>query len=104
MGEVSSRLADVVVLTSDNPRSEDPMAIIGEIRAGLGAGTEVVVEPDRARAIRMAVGLAERGDVVLLAGKGHESTQTAGGRTWPFDDRVESRRALAAARTGRDSR
>jgi UDP-N-acetylmuramoyl-L-alanyl-D-glutamate--2,6-diaminopimelate ligase len=103
MGEVSSRLADVVVLTSDNPRSEDPMAIIGEIRAGLGAGTEVVVEPDRARAIRLAVGLAGPGDVVLLAGKGHESTQTAGGRTWPFDDRVESRRALAA-RTGEDSR
>jgi UDP-N-acetylmuramoyl-L-alanyl-D-glutamate--2,6-diaminopimelate ligase len=103
MGEVSSRLADVVVLTSDNPRSEDPMAIIGEIRAGLGSGTEVVVEPDRARAIRLAVGLAEPGDVVLLAGKGHETTQTAGGRTWPFDDRVESLRALAA-RTGADPR
>ena len=103
MGEVSSRLADVVVLTSDNPRSEDPMAIIGGIRAGVGAGTELVVEPDRARAIRLAVGLAEPGDVVLLAGKGHESTQSGGGRTWPFDDRAEARRALAA-RTGTDAR
>ena len=103
MGEVSSRLADVVVLTSDNPRSEDPMAIIGEIRSGLHAGTEVVVEADRALAIGLAVGLAGPGDVVLLAGKGHETTQTAGGRSWPFDDRIEARRALAAA-SGEDAR
>jgi UDP-N-acetylmuramoyl-L-alanyl-D-glutamate--2,6-diaminopimelate ligase len=103
MGEVASRLADVVVLTSDNPRSEDPLAIIGEIRAGLGADAEVVVEPDRARAIRLAVGLAGPGDVVLLAGKGHESTQTARGRSRPFDDRIEARRALAA-RPGEGSR
>jgi UDP-N-acetylmuramoyl-L-alanyl-D-glutamate--2,6-diaminopimelate ligase len=102
MGEVSSRLADVVVLTSDNPRSEDPMAIIAEIRAGLTAGTEVVVEADRAQAIRLAVGLAEPGDVVLVAGKGHESTQTAGGRSWPFDDRIEARRALGT-RSGGES-
>ena len=94
MGAVSSRLADVVVLTSDNPRSEDPMAIIGEIRAGLGAGPEVVVEPDRAEAIRLAIGRAEPGDLVLLAGKGHETSQTVGGRSVPFDDRVEARRAL----------
>jgi UDP-N-acetylmuramoyl-L-alanyl-D-glutamate--2,6-diaminopimelate ligase len=94
MGEVSSRLADVVVLTSDNPRSEDPMAIIGEIRAGLGAGTEVVVEPDRARAIRLAVGLAEPGDVVVVAGKGHEQVLEIGRQRLPFDDR---RVAAAAA-------
>jgi UDP-N-acetylmuramoyl-L-alanyl-D-glutamate--2,6-diaminopimelate ligase len=95
MGAVSSRLADVVVLTSDNPRSEDPLAIIGEIRSGLGAGSVVRVEPDRAEAIRLAIGLAEPGDLVLLAGKGHEVTQTATGRSWPFDDRAEARQALA---------
>jgi UDP-N-acetylmuramoyl-L-alanyl-D-glutamate--2,6-diaminopimelate ligase len=94
MGAVSARLSDVVVLTSDNPRSEDPMAIIREIRTGLGDGPEVVVEPDRGLAIRLAIGLAEAGDVVLLAGKGHEATQTGGGRSWPFDDRAEARQAL----------
>jgi UDP-N-acetylmuramoyl-L-alanyl-D-glutamate--2,6-diaminopimelate ligase len=97
MGSVASRLADVVVLTSDNPRSEDPMAIIEAIRAGLldgPAGAEVRVEPDRAQAIRWAVDRATPGDLVLLAGKGHETTQTADGRSWPFDDRTEARRAL----------
>ncbi len=97
MGEVAARLADVVVLTSDNPRSEDPATIIREIEAGAGSGTHLVVEPDRARAIEVAVELAERGDVVLLAGKGHETTQTVGTRSLPFDDRVEARRALARA-------
>jgi UDP-N-acetylmuramoyl-L-alanyl-D-glutamate--2,6-diaminopimelate ligase len=100
MGEVSSRLADVVVLTSDNPRSEDPLAIIGQIRAGLEGGAEVVVEPDRAEAVRLAVGMAGPGDVVLLAGKGHETTQSAAGHTRPFDDRVEARRALAGRSGG----
>ena len=95
MGAVSSRLADVVVLTSDNPRSEDPLAIISEIRSGLVAGAEVVVEPDRAEAVRLAVGRAGPGDVVLLAGKGHEATQTTGATTVPFDDRVEGAAALA---------
>jgi len=83
-----------VVLTSDNPRSEDPLAIIGQIRTGLGTGADVVVEPDRAEAIRLAVAMARPGDVVLVAGKGHETTQTEAGHARPFDDRVEARRAL----------
>ncbi len=95
MGAVAARHADVIVLTSDNPRSEDPDAIIEDIRGGTGEFAPVVVEPDRARAIGRAVRAAEPGDVVLLAGKGHETTQTAQGRSWPFDDRVEARRALA---------
>ena len=94
MGAVASRLADVVLLTSDNPRSEDPLAIIGQIRTGLGTGADVVVEPDRAEAIRLAVAMARPGDVVLVAGKGHETTQTEAGHARPFDDRVEARRAL----------
>jgi UDP-N-acetylmuramoyl-L-alanyl-D-glutamate--2,6-diaminopimelate ligase len=95
MGEVASLLSDVVVITSDNPRSEDPAAIIDQIRPGLRPGAETVVEPDRAAAIGLAIGTARPGDVVLLAGKGHETTQSTAGRTVPFDDRMEARRALA---------
>ena len=95
MGAVASRLADVVVLTSDNPRSEDPGAILEEVRAGADGPAALVVEADRATAIRSAVGLARPGDVVLVAGKGHETTQTAGGTSVPFDDREVGAAALA---------
>ena len=95
MGAVAGRLADLVVLTSDNPRSEDPSAIIDEIRSGLDRSIGVVVEEDRARAIRAAIAQARSGDVVLVAGKGHETTQTLGTTVLPFDDRVEAARALA---------
>ncbi len=95
MGAVATARADEVVLTSDNPRSEDPLAIIEAIRSGVVPGAAVTVEPDRAAAIRAAVGRARPGDVVLVAGKGHEVTQTTGGATVPFDDRVEAARALA---------
>jgi UDP-N-acetylmuramoyl-L-alanyl-D-glutamate--2,6-diaminopimelate ligase len=98
MGEVATRLADDVILTSDNPRSEDPQAIIDDIRAGirLGMGATVAVEPDRRDAIERAVADAGPGDVVLIAGKGHETTQTAGDTVRPFDDREVARAALAA--------
>jgi UDP-N-acetylmuramoyl-L-alanyl-D-glutamate--2,6-diaminopimelate ligase len=97
MGEVAARLADAVVLTSDNPRSEDPLAIIDEVRAGIPADRldALTVEPDRRRAIALAVGRAGPGDLVLVAGKGHETTQTIGDVVLPFDDRVEVRAALA---------
>ena len=95
MGAVATGLADVVVLTSDNPRSEDPGVIIDQVRSGMVGHAEVVVEPDRAEAIRVAVGMARPGDVVLLAGKGHETTQDSGGALVPFDDRVEGAAALA---------
>lgn len=89
--------SDVVVLTSDNPRSEDPMAIIEEIRAGVNGGSAVLrVEPDRERAIRLAIALAGPGDLVLLAGKGHEKTQTLKDRVIPFDDAAVARQALLA--------
>ncbi len=94
MGEAASQGADAVILTSDNPRSEDPEAILAAIRAGIVQGTDVTVEPDRAAAIRAAVNRARPGDVVLLAGKGHEATQTVGGTTVPFDDRLEAAAAL----------
>jgi len=97
MGEVAARLADRVVLTSDNPRSEDPLAIITAVLAGIPAGSPVKVEPDRGRAIGLAVDGAGAGDVVVIAGKGHETTQVTGDRTIPFDDRAVARAAIARA-------
>lgn len=101
MGEVASRLADRVLLTSDNPRGEDPLAIIDEVRAGMAVPTDCTVEPDRATAIALAVGEAGPGDVVLIAGKGHEAVQVLGDRTLPFDDRDVARTALRVRREGR---
>jgi UDP-N-acetylmuramoyl-L-alanyl-D-glutamate--2,6-diaminopimelate ligase len=97
MGDVAVRLADHVVLTSDNPRSEDPAAILAEIAAGIPAraAPRVRTEPDRRRAIALAVGAARPGGVVVIAGKGHETTQTVGDTILPFDDRVVAREALA---------
>jgi UDP-N-acetylmuramoyl-L-alanyl-D-glutamate--2,6-diaminopimelate ligase len=97
MGQVATRFADVAVLTTDNPRSEDPLAIIEDVRAGVGAdgAGALVVEPDRRAAIRRALEMARAGDAVVIAGKGHEQVQTfAGGRTVPFDDREVAREEL----------
>jgi UDP-N-acetylmuramoyl-L-alanyl-D-glutamate--2,6-diaminopimelate ligase len=100
MGEVAARLADGVVVTSDNPRSEDPQTIIDEIRAGIpgDAAATVAVEPDRRAAIERAVADAGPGDVIVIAGKGHETTQTTGDTAVPFDDREVARSALAGLR------
>ena len=87
MGRVASREADVIVLTSDNPRSEEPAAIIEEIREGIEVPSHVTVIEDRAEAIHVALSGAEPGDVVLVAGKGHENFQEFANRTLPFDDR-----------------
>jgi UDP-N-acetylmuramoyl-L-alanyl-D-glutamate--2,6-diaminopimelate ligase len=93
MGEIAARLADVALVTSDNPRSEDPEAIIAEILAG--AGRDVEHDVDRRRSIHRAVELARPGDVVVIAGKGHEQGQEfAGGRKEPFDDVAVAREAL----------
>ncbi len=98
MGEIAGRLADVAVVTSDNPRSEDPVAIIDEIRAGMGAArAEVVIEPDREAAIASALATAREDDTVVIAGKGHEQGQEfEGGRKIPFDDREVALGALQA--------
>jgi UDP-N-acetylmuramoyl-L-alanyl-D-glutamate--2,6-diaminopimelate ligase len=99
MGEAATRLADVAVLTSDNPRSEDPTAIIDQVRAGTVPGARLEVEPDRRRAIARALAEAGEGDVVVVAGKGHETTQTIGSRVLPFDDRVVVREELDRLRS-----
>jgi UDP-N-acetylmuramoyl-L-alanyl-D-glutamate--2,6-diaminopimelate ligase len=93
MGAVAARLADRVLVTSDNPRSEDPRAIIAQIAAGIGTTHEV--EADRARAIEQAVLQASPRDVVLIAGKGHETYQEVAGRRSDFSDAQEAKKALA---------
>jgi UDP-N-acetylmuramoyl-L-alanyl-D-glutamate--2,6-diaminopimelate ligase len=96
MGQAAGEGSDFVVATSDNPRSEDPLAILAEIEPALKAtGTAYVVEPDRAAAIRIAAGKANAGDIVLIAGKGHEKEQILADRTIPFDDAEVARAALA---------
>ena len=97
MGRIAAGSADLVVVTSDNPRSEDPQAIIDAILGGVGADyrAHVLCEPDRRRAIEAAVRWARPGDVVLVAGKGHETTQTIGSRVLPFDDRAVVREVLS---------
>ena len=95
MADVACRLADSVVVTSDNPRTEDPQAIIDDILKGIPAGTDVQVQVDRAVAIAAAVRDAQPGDTVLIAGKGHEDYQIVGHTKHPFDDRRHAATALA---------
>jgi UDP-N-acetylmuramoyl-L-alanyl-D-glutamate--2,6-diaminopimelate ligase len=98
MGRVATALSDQVILTSDNPRSEDPHAIIDDIAVGARAADpgalRHLLEVDRAVAIRSAIAMARPGDIVLIAGKGHESYQLIAGRRYDFDDRVHARAAI----------
>jgi UDP-N-acetylmuramoyl-L-alanyl-D-glutamate--2,6-diaminopimelate ligase len=106
MGRIAAEWSEHVVVTSDNPRTEDPQAIIAEILPGVVAGSgaraaarggetlRYEVEPDRRRAIAIAVGAAKSGDLVLIAGKGHEAYQEIAGVKYPFDDREVVREAL----------
>ena len=111
MGAVAARLSDLVVVTSDNPRSEDPEKIVEEIRRGIvmpadriapkgQKGTPSLAIVDRREAIERAVRDAARGDLILIAGKGHEKYQVIGDRTLPFDDVEVARAALARRRSG----
>ncbi|HEY2441656.1 MAG TPA: UDP-N-acetylmuramoyl-L-alanyl-D-glutamate--2,6-diaminopimelate ligase [Streptosporangiaceae bacterium] len=105
MGAAAASLADVAILTSDNPRSEDPLAILAEMLAGAVSvdrrqRAHVIMEPDRAAAIELAVAAAGKGDVVLVAGKGHERGQYIGGSVIPFDDREVAAAAAAEAAAG----
>jgi UDP-N-acetylmuramoyl-L-alanyl-D-glutamate--2,6-diaminopimelate ligase len=108
MGAAAARLADTAILTSDNPRSEDPLVILAEMLAGAmtvprpGRGY-VAVEPDRALAIERAIASAGKGDIVLIAGKGHERGQYAGGSVVPFDDREVAAEALGRRRAAEEA-
>ena len=108
MGAAAARLADVAILTSDNPRSEDPLAILAEMLAGAieipeRQRAQVVVQPDRAAAIDMAIAGAGKGDLVLVAGKGHEQGQYVAGAVIPFDDREVASAALLRRRASEDA-
>jgi UDP-N-acetylmuramoyl-L-alanyl-D-glutamate--2,6-diaminopimelate ligase len=95
MGEVSGRLSDLTILSNDNPRTEDPLKIISDIVVGLQkTAGKYLIEPDREKAIGMAIDEARAGDIVLLAGKGHENYQILADRTLGFDDREMARSAL----------
>ncbi|MBC7545644.1 MAG: UDP-N-acetylmuramoyl-L-alanyl-D-glutamate--2,6-diaminopimelate ligase, partial [Candidatus Sericytochromatia bacterium] len=95
MGSIAQELSDIAIVTSDNPRSEDPASILAEIVTGMRPETATVI--DRRQAIRHAIGLAQPGDAVVIAGKGHEDYQIFADRTIHFDDREEARAALADA-------
>jgi UDP-N-acetylmuramoyl-L-alanyl-D-glutamate--2,6-diaminopimelate ligase len=95
MGEVAGRLSDLTILSNDNPKTEDPLKIISDIVVGLQkANGKYLIEPDREKAMGMAMDEARAGDIVLLAGKGHENYQILADRTLHFDDREQARRAL----------
>jgi UDP-N-acetylmuramoyl-L-alanyl-D-glutamate--2,6-diaminopimelate ligase len=96
MGAIAEATADEVIVTSDNPRSEDPQQIIANILAGIKRTGTIKVESERARAIHLAIKQAGDRDVVVVAGKGHENYQILADRTIPFDDRTEVRLALTA--------
>jgi UDP-N-acetylmuramyl tripeptide synthase len=120
MGEIAARLSDLAVVTSDNPRSEDPLTIIEQVAHGVQRtgsrrffperlnenmngkwiGPGYLVEPDRMTAIAAAIKLSGPGDAVLIAGKGHETYQILADATIHFDDREAARQVLAAGRTG----
>ena len=100
MGEVASELADITVVTSDNPRSEKPAQIVAEVAAGMAQCSDFYCEVDREQAIRFALAKARNGDIIVVAGKGHESTQELSNRVIPFDDREVARRALRLLLTG----
>ena len=94
MGEIAARMADQIVLADDNPRHEDSAAIIQQILAGIPQQDTVVVEPDRAEAIAYAIATAQEGDVVLIAGKGHETYQDVKGQHNPFSDIEQAQHCL----------
>ena len=95
MGEAAGRLSDLTILSNDNPKTEDPLKIISDIVVGLQkTNGKYMIEPDRGRAIALAMDQALPGDIVLLAGKGHENYQILADRTLEFDDREQARRVL----------
>ena len=100
MGEVSGRLADLTIITSDNPRFEEPQAIIEDIKTGIGKTDGKYVEiPDRKEAIAYAIHHGQPGDIVVLAGKGHEDYQEIKGKKYPMDERVLIQEILDEDRT-----
>ncbi len=102
MGEVSGKLADLTIITSDNPRDEEPLDIIADIKTGIGKTDGKYVEIcDRKEAIRYAITHGREGDIIVLAGKGHEDYQEIKGVKYPMDERVLIQEILAEIKSGR---
>ena len=99
MAAIAEKYSDTVIVTSDNPRTEDPNAIIKEILTGFSQGYNPIIEPDRATAIKLGVALMEADDVLIIAGKGHEDYQIIGAKKYPFDDRAMARKAVLEVAT-----
>ena len=99
MGAIAEKLADKVVVTSDNPRSEDPQQIITDILTGFKSINNITVEADRAKAIELLKEIAKDDDVVVIAGKGHEDYQILADRTIHFDDREEAKKVFDCVRS-----
>ena len=96
MGKIAEDLSDIAIVTSDNPRSEDPKQIISDILSGIKNTSDVIVEADRKAAIEIAIKKASKDDVIVIAGKGHEDYQILKDKTIHFDDREEVTKALQA--------
>ena len=96
MGRIAASLSDTVIVTSDNPRTEDPAAIVADVLAGAPEKSCVFAQPDRGKAIALAVNQASPGDTILIAGKGHEEYQIFSDRTEPFSDEAVVRKLLGA--------
>ena len=94
MGRIAEELGDIVIVTSDNPRTEDPKQIISDILSGINNTTGIIVEPDRKNAIQIAIQKSAKDDIIVVAGKGHEDYQILKDRTIHFDDREEVAKAL----------
>ena len=99
MGKIAAEGADIVVVTSDNPRTENPEQILKDILKGIPDHIKPIVQGDRAKAIKIAIEMAQSGDGVLIAGKGHEDYQILGTEKIHFDDREEARKVLASINT-----
>lgn len=89
MGTIAAKHSDIVIVTSDNPRHEDPQIIIDEVMSGIPNGAHALREPDRANAISLALSRANRGDLIIIAGKGHENYQVVGDEKRNFSDREQ---------------
>jgi UDP-N-acetylmuramoyl-L-alanyl-D-glutamate--2,6-diaminopimelate ligase len=94
MGKIGAEKSDLLILTSDNPRTEDPLSIIAHMKADIADLSDVLEIPDRRMAIKTAIKMAQKGDIILLAGKGHEKYQEINGVKHPFDDKEELRKAF----------
>ena len=94
MGSIATRLADFTVVTSDNPRSEEPTDIINQILMGIDEGASLAVIPERKRAIEYAIATVKRGDIIVLAGKGHEKYEINANGRFPFDEREVIRKTI----------